>query len=52
MKIARNLTDLIGSTPLLRLSNFEKSENLDAEIIGKLEYYNPWEASRTELAML
>jgi cysteine synthase A len=41
MKIARNLTDLIGSTPLLRLSNFEKSENLDAEIIVKLEYFNP-----------
>ncbi len=41
MKIAQNLTDLIGNTPLLRLSNYEKSENLDAEIIGKLEYFNP-----------
>lgn len=41
MKIAHNLTDLIGNTPLLRLSNYEKSENLNAEIIGKLEYFNP-----------
>ena len=41
MKIARSLTELIGNTPLLKLSNYEKAENLDAEIIGKLEYYNP-----------
>lgn len=41
MKIAQNLTDLIGNTPLLKLTNYEKSEKLDAEIIGKLEYFNP-----------
>lgn len=41
MKIARNLTELIGNTPLLKLSNYRKSENLEAEIIGKLEYFNP-----------
>jgi len=40
-KIAENLTDLIGNTPLLELSNFNKQHNLDATIIAKLEYFNP-----------
>ncbi|MDR1952609.1 MAG: cysteine synthase A [Elusimicrobiota bacterium] len=40
-KIYEKLTDLVGKTPLLRLSNFEKSEGVDAQIIGKLEYFNP-----------
>lgn len=40
-KIAKNLTDLIGNTPLLELSNYNKSHNLGATLIGKLEYFNP-----------
>jgi len=40
-KIAKNLTDLIGNTPLLELSNFNKKHNLDATIIAKLESFNP-----------
>ncbi|MBD3917603.1 cysteine synthase A [Paenibacillus sp. PR3] len=40
-RIASNLTDLIGGTPLLRLSNYEKKLDLPAQIIGKLEYFNP-----------
>jgi cysteine synthase A len=40
-KIYGNVTELIGKTPLLRLSNLAKKENADAEIIGKLEYFNP-----------
>ena len=40
-KIAENLTDLIGNTPLLELSNFNRKHNLDATIITKLEYFNP-----------
>lgn len=40
-KIAKNLTDLIGNTPLLELSNFNKIHNLEAAIIGKLEFCNP-----------
>lgn len=40
-KIAKNLTDLIGNTPLLELSNFNKNHNLEAAIIGKLEFFNP-----------
>jgi cysteine synthase A len=40
-KIAKSLTDLIGNTPLLELSNFNKELNLDAKVIAKLEYFNP-----------
>ncbi|MFA6922613.1 MAG: cysteine synthase A [Bacteroidales bacterium] len=40
-KIAKNLTELIGNTPLLELSNFNKENNTLATIIGKLEYFNP-----------
>lgn len=40
-KIAKSLTDLIGNTPLLELSNFNKKNNLAATIIAKLEYFNP-----------
>lgn len=40
-KIAKSLTDLIGNTPLLELSNYNKAHQLEATIIAKLEYYNP-----------
>ena len=41
MKIASNLTDLIGNTPLLELRKFGKQNNVGAKIIAKLEYFNP-----------
>ncbi|MBU5474473.1 cysteine synthase A [Roseburia sp. MSJ-14] len=40
-KIAEHLTELIGKTPLLELTNYEKENELEAKIIGKLEYFNP-----------
>lgn len=40
-KIAKTLTDLIGNTPLLELSNYEKKQELDARVLAKLEYFNP-----------
>jgi cysteine synthase A len=40
-KIAKSLTDLIGNTPLLELSNYNKENQLDAKVIAKLEYFNP-----------
>ena len=40
-KIAKNLTDLIGNTPLLELSNYNKANSLEAKVIAKLEYFNP-----------
>ncbi len=40
-KIYKSADALIGKTPLLELSNIEKSENLEAKVIVKLEYFNP-----------
>ena len=41
MKIAKSLTELIGNTPLLELSNLERQENLNAALAAKLESFNP-----------
>lgn len=40
-KIAGKLTDLIGNTPLLELSNYNGQHQLEARLIAKLEYFNP-----------
>jgi cysteine synthase A len=40
-KIAKNLTDLIGNTPLLELSNYNQAKGVTAKLIAKLEYFNP-----------
>ena len=40
-RIYTSLTDLIGKTPLLELSNYEQRHALQAKIIAKLEYFNP-----------
>ncbi|EFM10115.1 cysteine synthase [Paenibacillus curdlanolyticus YK9] len=40
-RIAGNLTELIGHTPLLALDNYGKKLGLEASIVGKLEYFNP-----------
>ena len=40
-KIAKNLTDLIGNTPLLELEAYNKKQGLGARVIAKLEYFNP-----------
>lgn len=40
-KIAKNLTDLIGNTPLLELTNYNRESKLEAKVLAKLEYFNP-----------
>ncbi len=40
-KILKSLTDLIGNTPLLELSNYNRANNLQAKLLAKLEYFNP-----------
>lgn len=49
--IAKKLTDLIGNTPLLELSNYEKKHNLEAKVIGKLEYFNPASSVKDRIAL-
>lgn len=40
-KIYNDVTELIGKTPLVRLKNYGEAMSLDAELIAKLEYFNP-----------
>ena len=40
-KVFQNATQLIGRTPLLQLNNYAKKRGLKADIISKLEYFNP-----------
>lgn len=41
MKTYDRITDLIGGTPLLKLTNFIEEKKLGATVYGKLEYFNP-----------
>ena len=41
MKTYKTITELIGKTPLLELTNYEEANNLEATILAKLEYFNP-----------
>lgn len=50
-KIAKQLTDLVGNTPLLELSNYQKLNNLEAKVIAKLEYFNPLGCVKERIAL-
>lgn len=50
-RIARLLTDLVGNTPLLEFSNFNASKGLKAQVIGKLEYFNPAGSVKDRIAL-
>lgn len=50
MKVYERITDLIGKTPLLKLTNYIARENLDAQIYGKLEYFNPAGSAKDRIA--
>ena len=49
MNIAENITDLIGSTPLLRIKSL--SEDSEADILGKIESFNPLSSVKDRIAM-
>lgn len=49
--IAKKLTDLIGNTPLLELSNYNKNKGLDATLIAKVEYFNPGGSVKDRIAL-
>ena len=49
MKIAGSLTELIGNTPLLRLKNIERETGANAEIIAKLESFNPLSSAKDRI---
>ncbi|MDR0694667.1 MAG: cysteine synthase A [Prevotellaceae bacterium] len=50
-KIFKQLTELIGNTPLLELSSYEKSKAAAAKLIAKLEYFNPAGSVKDRIAL-
>ena len=50
-KINKSITELVGRTPLLELVNYNKANNLKAEIVVKLEYYNPNQSVKDRIAL-
>lgn len=49
-KIAKKLTDLIGNTPLLELGTYRDENNLEANLIAKVEYFNPLGSEKDRVA--
>ncbi len=50
-KIAKQITDLVGNTPLLELSNYNKAKGLKARLIVKLESFNPAGSVKDRVAL-
>jgi len=50
-KIAKQLTDLVGNTPLLELNNYSAEKKLQAKVIAKLEYFNPAGSVKDRIAL-
>jgi len=50
-KIAKDLTELIGNTPLVQLSNYSAKKGLQATVIGKLESFNPAGCVKERIAL-
>ncbi len=51
MAIYGSITELIGKTPLVELAHWEKSHDLEAKIVGKLEYFNPAGSVKDRIAL-
>ncbi len=49
--IHKSITELVGRTPLLELSGYEKANGLEATVIGKLEYFNPNQSVKDRIAL-
>ena len=50
-KIVKNVTELIGNTPLLEFANFNKIHHLNANVIGKIESFNPASSVKDRIAL-
>ena len=50
-KIAKQLTELIGKTPLLELSKYSKSKGLETPVIAKVEFFNPGGSVKDRIAL-
>ena len=50
-KIAKQLTELIGNTPLVELNKFSKSKGIDTPLIAKVEFFNPGGSVKDRIAL-
>ena len=50
-KVYKSITQLVGNTPLVELTNYEKKLNLKAKIFAKLEYFNPESSVKDRIAL-
>ena len=50
-QIYNNITELIGKTPLVRLEEIEKQENLQAKLLVKVEFFNPGGSVKDRIAL-
>ena len=50
-KIYHSISQLIGKTPLVELHNMEREYGLQAQLLGKLEYYNPTGSVKDRIAL-
>ena len=51
MKIYKEITDLIGNTPILEIASPETDPSIYASILGKLEYFNPAGSAKDRVAL-
>lgn len=51
MKIANRLTELVGNTPLLRMSKWSETKGTTNPIIAKVEYFNPGGSAKDRIAL-
>ena len=51
MKVFEQASDLVGNTPLVRLNGYQKEKKLDAELLAKLEYFNPAGSVKDRVAL-
>ena len=49
-KIYRQITDLIGHTPLVELSKYSKFRGVETPVIAKIEYFNPGGSEKDRIA--
>lgn len=50
MKVYKNFMELVGNTPLVQVSNYMKANDLQANILVKLEYFNPAGSAKDRIA--
>jgi len=50
-KINQSIAELVGKTPLLQLNGYAKKHGLEADVISKLEYFNPNQSVKDRIAL-